>query len=101
LAGSGNWHTATNSFELQQETYSRYWFNSGKPISAISCLASHYQLFAAGAPFKCIKYIFWLKTGETGFLQFKEQSLFKLKNIRLAGSMLMKDLVPDEDDRDC
>jgi hypothetical protein len=33
-------------FELQQETYSRYWLNSNKPISAISWLASHYQLFA-------------------------------------------------------
>jgi hypothetical protein len=40
LADSGNWHTATNSSELQRETYSRYWFNSGKPISAISWLAS-------------------------------------------------------------
>jgi hypothetical protein len=36
LADSGNWHTATNFSDLQWETYSRYWFNSGKPISAIS-----------------------------------------------------------------
>jgi hypothetical protein len=47
---SGNWRTATNSFDLQQEAYSRYRHNSGKPISAISCLAYCYQLFAAGAP---------------------------------------------------
>jgi hypothetical protein len=40
LADSGNWHTTTNSFELQRETYSCYWFNSGKPISSISWLAS-------------------------------------------------------------
>jgi hypothetical protein len=36
LADSGNRQTATNFSDLQRETYSRYWFNSGKPISAIS-----------------------------------------------------------------
>jgi hypothetical protein len=36
LAVSGNWHMATNSYELELETYSRYWFNGGKPLSAIS-----------------------------------------------------------------
>jgi hypothetical protein len=36
LADSGNWHTANNLFQLQREAYSRYWFNSGKPIAAIS-----------------------------------------------------------------
>jgi hypothetical protein len=40
LADSGNLHTFTNSFELQRETYSRYLFNSGRPISAIIWLAS-------------------------------------------------------------
>jgi hypothetical protein len=49
LADSGNWHTATNSFKLQQETYSHYQQKSGKIIPAISWLACHYQLFAAGA----------------------------------------------------
>jgi hypothetical protein len=41
-----------------------YWLNSGKPISAISWLASCYQLFhlvAVGAPLKWISHIFWLK----------------------------------------
>jgi hypothetical protein len=33
-------------FELQRKAYSRYQHNSGKPISAISWLAYHYQLFA-------------------------------------------------------
>jgi hypothetical protein len=36
LADSGNWHTATNFSDLQQETYSCYWFDGGKPISATS-----------------------------------------------------------------
>jgi hypothetical protein len=36
LADSGNWHTATNLFQLQRKAYSRYWINSGKPIAAIS-----------------------------------------------------------------
>jgi hypothetical protein len=36
LTDSGNWRTANNSFDLQQEAYSRYQHNSGKPISAIS-----------------------------------------------------------------
>jgi hypothetical protein len=61
LVDSGNWHTATKSSESQRETYSHYWFNSGKPISAIRLLASHYQLFEADAPLKCINHIFWLK----------------------------------------
>jgi hypothetical protein len=61
LADGGNCHTASHSFKLQRETYSRYWFNSGKPISAISWLASRYQLFAEGAPLKWISHIFWLK----------------------------------------
>jgi hypothetical protein len=52
LADSGNWHTATILFKLQRETYSHNQFNSGKPAYYISCLASHYQLFAAGAPLK-------------------------------------------------
>jgi hypothetical protein len=42
LADSGNWHTATNSFDLRRDTYSCYWFHSDKPISAISRLASRY-----------------------------------------------------------
>jgi hypothetical protein len=61
LADSGNWHTATNLFDLRREAYSRYWFNSGKPISAISLLASRHQLFAAFAPLKWVSHIFWLK----------------------------------------
>jgi hypothetical protein len=36
LADSGKWHITTNFSDLLRETYSRYWFNSGKPISAIS-----------------------------------------------------------------
>jgi hypothetical protein len=50
MTDGGNWHTATNSFELQREAYSHYRYNSGKPISAISWLAYHYQLFAADTP---------------------------------------------------
>jgi hypothetical protein len=61
LADGGNWYTATNLFELQRETYSRYWLNSSKPITGISWLAFHYQLFAADAPLKWISHIFWLK----------------------------------------
>jgi hypothetical protein len=36
LADSENHYTATNSFELQLETYSFCGFNGGKPISAVS-----------------------------------------------------------------
>jgi hypothetical protein len=38
LAVSGNLHSATHLFELHWETYSRYWLNNGKLISAISGL---------------------------------------------------------------
>jgi hypothetical protein len=41
-----------NRFEFQRETYSRNWHNTGKLTSAISSLASRYQLFAAGASLK-------------------------------------------------
>jgi hypothetical protein len=50
---------ATNSYELELETYSRYWFNGGKPLSAISWLA--YKLFAVGSLLPCISHIFCLK----------------------------------------
>jgi hypothetical protein len=43
LADNRNWHPATDSFDLQQEAYSHYLFNSFKPISGISRLASRYQ----------------------------------------------------------
>ncbi len=43
LTDNGNWRTATNSFELQQEAYSHCQHNNDKPISAISCLAYRYQ----------------------------------------------------------
>ncbi len=62
LTDSRNWLTATNSFELQQEAYSRYGLNSGKPISAISWLAYCYELFAADAPLNWISHIFWLSS---------------------------------------
>jgi hypothetical protein len=52
---------------LRREIYSRYWFNSGKPISAISRLASRYQLFAVGG-LKWISHIFWLKLLKPFFL---------------------------------
>jgi hypothetical protein len=48
LAASGDRYTTDNFFELQWQTYTRYGFNSGKPISAISW-ASSFQLFAAGS----------------------------------------------------
>jgi hypothetical protein len=60
LTDSGNWRTANNSLELQQEAHSRYRHNIGKPISAISWLAYRYQLFAADAPLNWISHIFWL-----------------------------------------
>jgi hypothetical protein len=34
LTDGGNWHTATNSFELQREAYSRYRAASLFPLSA-------------------------------------------------------------------
>jgi hypothetical protein len=61
LTDSGNWRTANNLFDLQQEAYPRYRHNSGKPISAISWLAYRYQIFAAGAPLNWISHIFWRK----------------------------------------
>ncbi len=54
LTESGSWHAATTLFVLYQETYSRYWHSSGKPIPAIRWLAFHYQLFTPGAPWKGI-----------------------------------------------
>jgi hypothetical protein len=72
LTDSGNWHTANNSFDLQQEAYFRYQHNSGKPISAISWLAYRYQLFAAGAPLNWISHIFWLKPLKLVSLRLKE-----------------------------
>ncbi len=79
LADSGNWRTTTHLFESQWEAYSRYWYNSGKPNSAISWLASRYQLFAAGAPLIWISWIFWLKPLKPVFLRFKGQVPSKIK----------------------
>jgi hypothetical protein len=59
LAHGGNWHTATNSYELQQETYSRYWFPR--------LLALTYQLLAVGTP------NILAQAAETGFMRCKEQ----------------------------
>jgi hypothetical protein len=74
LVDSGIWHTATNSFELQWETYSRYWwFNSGKPISSIRWLASRYQSFAAGAQLKWISHMFWFKPLKPVFCDLKSK----------------------------
>jgi hypothetical protein len=80
LTDSGNWRTVNNSFDSQQEAYSRYRHNSGKPITAISWLAYRYQLFAAGALLNLISHLFWLKPLKPVFLRFKEKVLFKLKN---------------------
>jgi hypothetical protein len=58
LADNGNWHTPTNSFELQQATHSRY------------------QLFAAGVPLKWISHIPYsilAKAAETVFLDLKSK----------------------------
>jgi hypothetical protein len=87
LADSGNWHNANNSYDLQRETYSRYWFNSGKPISTISRLASRYQLFAAGTPLKWINRIVWLKPLKPvlGNLKNKFPLILKIKYQRSTG----------------
>ncbi len=79
LADSRNWHTAANLFYLQQETYFRCQQNSGKPISTISWLVCHYQLFAEGAPLKWISLIFGLNRWTPIFLRFKERVPFKWK----------------------
>jgi hypothetical protein len=88
LAYSGNWQTATISFDLQQETYSRYWFNNGKTISASSRLASCYLLFEAGAPFKWISHIVWLKLLKPiiGNLKSKFLLILKIKYQRFNGN---------------
>jgi hypothetical protein len=78
LADSGNWHTATNLFQMQREAYSRYWINSSKPIAAISSLAYRYQLFAAGAPLNWISHIDGLSAAKTCFSRFKEPVPFKI-----------------------
>jgi hypothetical protein len=80
-------------FELQRETYSRFWFNSGKPIPlsagwlpAISWLASSYQLvgfplsvICSSRPIKMDRRHILAWAAEPGFLRFKEQALFELK----------------------
>jgi hypothetical protein len=71
LTESDNWHTATNSFELQREAYSRYLHNRVKPISTISWLV--HRIYAA----------------DTAYLLFKEFPT-KLRNI--SGSMRNEDL---------
>ncbi len=75
LTDSGNWLTATNSFELQREAYSRCRHNSGKPISAISWLAYRYQIFAADAPLNWINHIYWLKPLEPVFCYLESKFL--------------------------
>jgi hypothetical protein len=52
LADSGNWHTATNLFQLQREAYSRYWINSGKPIDGLSAAETCFSRFKEPVPFK-------------------------------------------------
>jgi hypothetical protein len=59
--------------------YSRYRHNSGKPISAISWLAYHYQLFVAGAPLNWISHKFWLKLLKLVFCDEKSDFPFKSK----------------------
>jgi hypothetical protein len=88
LADSRNWHTTTNLFDLWRETYSHYWVNSSKPISALSQLASCYQLFVAGAPLKWISHIFWLKPLDPVFgnLKSKFPLLLKIKYQRFNGN---------------
>ncbi len=68
-----------NPFEFQRGTYSHYWHNSGKLTSAISSLASRYQLFAAGASLKQIIHIFLLMPLKEVFCDIKSQ--FPLNSI--------------------
>jgi hypothetical protein len=76
LIDSRNWHAATNLFELERETYSRYGHNSGKPIPTIRWLAFRYQLFVVEAPWKWMSHIFVLSRWKF-FWQFKDRSPFK------------------------
>jgi hypothetical protein len=80
LTDSGNWQIATNLSDFVMGDLLALSFNSGKPISAISRLASRYQLFAVGAPLKWISHIFWLEPLKPVFWQFKEQVPFNFKN---------------------
>ncbi len=81
LADSGNWGIATNLFESQRKAYSRYWYNSDKPYSAMSWLAYCYQLFAAGALLIWISQIFWLKHLKPVFCDLKGEFPLKYKII--------------------
>jgi hypothetical protein len=65
-----------------------YWFNNGKPISAIRWLASRYQLFAAGAPLKWTNHMFSLKLLKPVFgnLKSKFPLILKIKYQRFNGN---------------
>jgi hypothetical protein len=63
--------TATNSFELQREAYSRYRHNSGKPIFSIRWLAYRYQLFGANAVIELVEPHILALAAETGFCYLK------------------------------
>ncbi len=70
LTDSGNWCTATNLFELQRETYSRYQHNRGKPPLSVICNR---------CPIELDKPHILTFAAETGFLLFKEQVPLKFK----------------------
>jgi hypothetical protein len=72
LTASGNWHTATNLFELlsaqERQAYFRYQL-VGLPLSVI----------CRGCPIELNKQHILALAAETGFLLFKEQVPLKLK----------------------
>jgi hypothetical protein len=67
LTDSGNWLTATNSFELQQEAYSRCRHNSAKLVGLLL------SVICSGCPIELDKPHILALAAETGFLLFKEQ----------------------------
>jgi hypothetical protein len=69
LTDSGNWCTATNLFELQRETYSRYQHHRGKPPLSVIC--SRY-------PIELDKPHIFALAAETGFFAVQRASSLKI-----------------------
>jgi hypothetical protein len=95
LADSGNWHTATNLFYLQRETYFAIGLKAAS-LFQLQLIGFPLSVICSGHPIEIDKPHILALVAETSFLPFKEQVPFNFKNKIYQQFNVKKDLLIDK-----
>jgi hypothetical protein len=80
LVDSGNWHTATNFFKLQRETYTSYQEKEQQANFCYQLIGLPLSVISSRLPIEMEKQHILACVTETVFLRFKEQVPFKCED---------------------